>query len=173
MSLSISAPQICPAMLKLLIDENLYQRILRGLRVHIPGPPYAVVQDTGLAGAPDASLLQPEFASGRRDFGTPRPGLARPQPSERAGCEERVDQTVHRRLDRYAPGAAVPNRHLPQRHRVAEERGGSGESEDVKVGRADRQRAPRHVGGESTQDTTRRPVDAGQCKPRRGPCRLC
>src|SRR5438034_742358 len=44
--------------------------------------------------------------------------LSRPQPSERAGREERVDQPVYRRLDRRDPGAVVPDRHLPERHRV-------------------------------------------------------
>jgi len=45
-------------MLKLLIDENLDQRILRGLQLHVPGLWYTVVQETGLAGAQDAALLQ-------------------------------------------------------------------------------------------------------------------
>ncbi|MFZ0960262.1 MAG: DUF5615 family PIN-like protein [Terriglobia bacterium] len=44
-------------MLKLLIDENLDQRILRGVQLHVPDLVYAVVQETGLAGAPDAALL--------------------------------------------------------------------------------------------------------------------
>lgn len=45
-------------MLKLLIDENLDQRILRGLQLHVPQLLYTVVQETGLAGAQDAALLQ-------------------------------------------------------------------------------------------------------------------
>jgi len=45
-------------MLKLLIDENLDQRILRGLQLHVPHLPYTVVQETGLVGAQDATLLQ-------------------------------------------------------------------------------------------------------------------
>ena len=45
-------------MLKLLIDENLDQRILRGLQLHVPGLIYTVVQETGLAGAQDTALLQ-------------------------------------------------------------------------------------------------------------------
>jgi len=45
-------------MLKLLIDENPDQRILRGLQLHLPGLLYSVVQETGLAGAQDAALLQ-------------------------------------------------------------------------------------------------------------------
>jgi len=45
-------------MLKLLIDENLDQCILRGVQLHFPGLVYVVVQETGLAGAPDAGLLE-------------------------------------------------------------------------------------------------------------------
>jgi len=45
-------------MLKLLIDENLDQRILRGLQLHVPGLLYTVVQETGLAAAQDAALLK-------------------------------------------------------------------------------------------------------------------
>lgn len=45
-------------MLKLLIDENLDQRILRGLLLQVPGLLYTVVQETGLARAQDAALLQ-------------------------------------------------------------------------------------------------------------------
>jgi len=45
-------------MLKLLIDENLDQRILRGVQFHVPDLVYAVVQETGLAGAPDVALLE-------------------------------------------------------------------------------------------------------------------
>lgn len=41
-------------MLKLLMDENLDQRILRGLQLHFPGLAYSVVQETGLARATDA-----------------------------------------------------------------------------------------------------------------------
>jgi len=44
-------------MFKLLIDENLDQRILRGLQLRIPGLLYALVQETALAGAKDAVLL--------------------------------------------------------------------------------------------------------------------
>jgi hypothetical protein len=44
-------------MFKLLIDENLDQRILRGLQLRIPGLLYALVQETSLAGAKDAVLL--------------------------------------------------------------------------------------------------------------------
>ncbi len=45
-------------MFKLLIDENLDQRILRGLKLQVPSLLYTVVQETGLAGARDATLLQ-------------------------------------------------------------------------------------------------------------------
>jgi len=45
-------------MLKLLIDENLDQRILRGLQLRVPGLLYTLVQDTALAGAQDAALLE-------------------------------------------------------------------------------------------------------------------
>jgi hypothetical protein len=45
-------------MLKLLIDENLDQRILRGLQLRVPDLLYTLVQETTLAGAQDAALLQ-------------------------------------------------------------------------------------------------------------------
>jgi predicted nuclease of predicted toxin-antitoxin system len=45
-------------MLKLLIDENLDQRILRGLQLRVPGLLYTLVQETALAGSQDAPLLQ-------------------------------------------------------------------------------------------------------------------
>jgi hypothetical protein len=45
-------------MLKLLIDENLDQRILRGLQLRMAGLQYTVVQETALAGSPDAALLE-------------------------------------------------------------------------------------------------------------------
>ncbi|HMD83566.1 MAG TPA: DUF5615 family PIN-like protein [Terriglobia bacterium] len=61
-------------MLKLLIDENLDQRILRGVRLHVPGLTYAVVQETGLARAPDVALLewaaQNQYALVTHDRGT-------------------------------------------------------------------------------------------------------
>ena len=44
-------------MLRLLIDENFDQRILRGLRLEIPGIDYIVVQDTKLKGLRDPLLL--------------------------------------------------------------------------------------------------------------------
>ena len=45
-------------MLRLLIDENLDQRILRGLQLRVPGLMYVVVQETGLAEASDSALLE-------------------------------------------------------------------------------------------------------------------
>ncbi len=51
-------------MLRLLIDENLDQRILRGLQQRLPELLYTVVQESGLAGAPDAALL--EWAASNR-----------------------------------------------------------------------------------------------------------
>jgi hypothetical protein len=45
-------------MLKLLVDENLDQRILRGLQLRVPDLLYTLVQETALAGAQDAALLQ-------------------------------------------------------------------------------------------------------------------
>jgi hypothetical protein len=75
MNPSIFGVQICPATLKLLFDENVDQRILPRLRLQIPRVSYVMVQNADLAGARDASPLQTEFASGRRDFGIPRPDL--------------------------------------------------------------------------------------------------
>jgi Domain of unknown function (DUF5615) len=45
-------------MLKLLIDENFDQRILRGLQLRVPSLQYMVVQETVLAESPDPELLQ-------------------------------------------------------------------------------------------------------------------
>ena len=44
-------------MLRLLIDENFDQRILRGLKLGIPGIDYIVVQETTLKGLRDPPLL--------------------------------------------------------------------------------------------------------------------
>ncbi len=44
-------------MLRLLIDENFDQRILRGLKRQITALDYAVVQETGLEGSNDQTLL--------------------------------------------------------------------------------------------------------------------
>jgi hypothetical protein len=45
-------------MLRLPIDENFNQRILRGLRLRLPSVDYVVVQETDLQGLQDAPLLQ-------------------------------------------------------------------------------------------------------------------
>jgi hypothetical protein len=45
-------------MLRLLIDENFNQRILRGLRLRLPSLDYVVVQETDMQGLQDAPLLQ-------------------------------------------------------------------------------------------------------------------
>jgi len=44
-------------MLRILIDENFDQRILRGLRRQIEGLDYIIVQETELAGSKDPPLL--------------------------------------------------------------------------------------------------------------------
>jgi predicted nuclease of predicted toxin-antitoxin system len=44
-------------MLRLLIDENFDQRILRGLKLEIPSIDYIVVQETNLKGLRDPLLL--------------------------------------------------------------------------------------------------------------------
>jgi hypothetical protein len=45
-------------MLRLLIDENFNQRILRGLRLRVPGLDYLIVQETAMQGMQDPPLLQ-------------------------------------------------------------------------------------------------------------------
>ena len=45
-------------MLRLLIDENLDQRILRGARLQLPSLDYLIVQETELQGAKDLTLLK-------------------------------------------------------------------------------------------------------------------
>jgi Domain of unknown function (DUF5615) len=45
-------------MLRLLIDENFNQRILRGLRLRLPSLDCMVVQETDMQGLQDAPLLQ-------------------------------------------------------------------------------------------------------------------
>jgi hypothetical protein len=53
-------------MLKLLIDENLDQRILRGLLLHVPGLLYTIVQETGLARARDARCFNGQRRTSKR-----------------------------------------------------------------------------------------------------------
>ena len=45
-------------MLRLLIDENFDQRILRGLKLRIPSLDAVIVQDTAMRGLQDPPLLQ-------------------------------------------------------------------------------------------------------------------
>jgi len=45
-------------MLRLLIDENFNQRILRGLRLRVPSLDYVVVQETVMQGLQDPPLLR-------------------------------------------------------------------------------------------------------------------
>ena len=45
-------------MLRLLIDENFDQRILRGLRLRVPLLDYVVVQETAIQGLQDPPLLR-------------------------------------------------------------------------------------------------------------------
>jgi hypothetical protein len=44
-------------MLRLLADENLNQRILRGLKLRLPDLDHTRAQDVGLKGLPDAAVL--------------------------------------------------------------------------------------------------------------------
>src|ERR1700694_886977 len=97
----------------------------------------------------------------RRDFGAltapfdwaafvgdpPRLDLSRPQPPERARCEQRVDQAVHRCLGGGAPGAGVPDRVLQKRNRVPDECRDSDEPEYREVGGTDWKRTPCDVRG--------------------------
>jgi hypothetical protein len=79
-------------MLRLLIDENFNQRILRGLRLCLPPLDYVVVQETDMQGLQDAPLLQeaavvqrvlvthdlktvPRQAYARIAAGAPMPGI--------------------------------------------------------------------------------------------------
>ena len=79
-------------MLRLLIDENLDQRILRGLKLQFPHLEYIVVQEAGLKGLKDPPLLAwaaehqrilvthdvntiPKYAYERIQGGAPMPGV--------------------------------------------------------------------------------------------------
>ncbi|MDT5123256.1 MAG: hypothetical protein QOC96_2738 [Acidobacteriota bacterium] len=44
-------------MLRLLLDENLNHRILRGLKLRLPDLDYILAQDAGLKGLPDTEVL--------------------------------------------------------------------------------------------------------------------
>jgi hypothetical protein len=54
-------------MLRLLIDENFNQRILRGLRLRVPALDVAIVQETSRRGLKDPPLLQETDASTQGD----------------------------------------------------------------------------------------------------------
>src|SRR6185437_417828 len=56
-----------------------------------------------------------------------------PEPTEHPGGQEPVDEAVHRDLDRGHQRPVVPDRHLPQRQRVREERRHAHEAEDREV----------------------------------------
>ena len=45
-------------MLRLLIDENIDHRILRGLKSRLPEFDFVLVRQVGLAGSPDSDLLK-------------------------------------------------------------------------------------------------------------------
>ena len=79
-------------MLRLLIDENFNQRILRGLRLRIPALDYVIVQETAMQGMQDPPLLReaavlhrilvthdlktvPRHAYARVTAGEPMPGI--------------------------------------------------------------------------------------------------
>src|SRR5215475_12477348 len=79
-------------MLRLLIDENLDHRILRGLRLRLPDLDFVVVQNTDLQGVKDPPLLAwaaeqnrilvthdlktiPKYAYARVESGQPMPGV--------------------------------------------------------------------------------------------------
>jgi len=79
-------------MLRLLIDENFNQRILRGLRLRIPTLDYEIVQETAMQGMQDPPLLReaavlhrvlvthdlktvPRHAYARVAAGEPMPGI--------------------------------------------------------------------------------------------------
>ena len=79
-------------MLRLLIDENFNQRILRGLRLRVPSLDAVIVQETAMQGLQDPPLLQeaavlqrvlvthdlktvPRYAYARVAAGAPMPGI--------------------------------------------------------------------------------------------------
>jgi hypothetical protein len=79
-------------MLRLLIDENFNQRILRGLRLRIPALDYVIIQETAMQGMQDQPLLSeaavlhrvlvthdlktvPKHAYERVATGEPMPGI--------------------------------------------------------------------------------------------------
>lgn len=52
-------------MLRLLIDENVDHRILRGIKLRLPDVDFVLVRDIGLERAPDIQLLQWAAKCGR------------------------------------------------------------------------------------------------------------
>ena len=44
-------------MLRLLFDENINRRVLRGLKLRLPGLDYKTAQEVGLKGTPDPDVL--------------------------------------------------------------------------------------------------------------------
>src|SRR5215510_13877345 len=66
-----SGERLKGGMLRLLIDENFNQRILRGLRLRLPSLDYVVVQETDMQGLQDAPLLQEAAVAA----GEPMPGI--------------------------------------------------------------------------------------------------
>src|SRR4029077_13491340 len=90
--------------------------------------------------------------SGGSEAGPATADLVRPQPSEGGARQDRVDQPVHRSFSRRHPGTTVPDRHLPQGERVADEGGDTGEAGHAPGGDAARQRAAGGVAGEAPDD---------------------
>src|SRR6516164_1193819 len=95
----------------------------------------------------------------RADIDAILAGSLGPQPSERAGGDEAVNQAVEHVLERGAPRTTAPDRALDHGHAVAAKRGDAGEAEHRKVGRARAEGAARHVGGEDAdQDAIEEPL---------------
>lgn len=65
-------------MLRLLIDENFDHRILRGLRLQIPGLDYVIVQETELRGIKDPLLLAWAAGQANRGFELPQRAMEFP-----------------------------------------------------------------------------------------------
>src|SRR5438309_5602008 len=111
-------------MLRLLIDENFDQRILRGLRLEVPGLDYIVVQETKLKGLRDPLLLAwaaenqrilvthdvntiPKHAYERVRAGQPMPGvIVIPEP-----------QAVFEAIDQASPARPNCNQQFPAMNR--------------------------------------------------------
>jgi hypothetical protein len=55
-------------MLRLLIDENIDHRILRGLKLRLPQIDYLLVKQIGMAGFSDLELLRWAAREGREKF---------------------------------------------------------------------------------------------------------